>query len=87
MECTAKLTHDNVQLVLFTLDAYGVLEPGKFILIARKEGERVAVLTSSAIDVILRQFDEFSEVKIVFECDKELAHLLGRHMKNIIVRR
>jgi len=77
MECWTTLTESNLPRVLFILDAYGILEPGKFVVIAYGDKGRVVALSKGGLAKIVDNFDEFNRVVIKFECNRELAKLLG----------
>jgi len=76
MECRKVVTADNITYLLFVLDAYDVLQPGKFVVVAYGNGQRMAVLTKSGINRLLKHIDEFEKVEVKFECDDELAKLV-----------
>jgi len=77
MECRKVLTEDNTPYILFMLDTYGVLELGKFVLIAYSNGRKTVALTKGGVSRIMSVFDHFDRVEIKFECDKKLAGALG----------
>jgi len=83
MECWTTLTENNLQRVLFILDAYGVLRVGKFVVVAYGDREKVAVLSKDSLDKVIKNFDKFNKVIIRFDCDEELAELLDLHMQLI----
>jgi len=74
MECRKVLTNDNVDYVLFTLDAYGALEVGKFVLRGHTGGVKLVALTREGVERVVDKFDDFEAVDILFECDEELAN-------------
>jgi len=80
MECRKVLTRDNVTYVLFVLDAYNVLRPGHFILIAYNGRQRYVALTREGVEKLVRSFDKFERVEIKFRCNKELANVLSAQM-------
>jgi len=84
MECWTTLTESNLPRVLFILDAYGVLEPGKFVVTAYGR-ERVVALSKGGLAKIIENLDRFDKVVIRFECDKELAKLLGLYAYKPVV--
>lgn len=75
MECRKVVTSNNITHLLFVLDAYGLLVPGKFIIVAYGK-QRMVVLTKSGIDTLLEHINEFEKVEVKFECDDELAELV-----------
>jgi len=76
MECRKILTADNITYILFVLDAYNVLRPGRFILIAYSK-QRFVALTKEGIEKLMKNFDKFERVEIKFRCNKELAKVLS----------
>jgi len=77
MECRKVLTENNATYVLFMLDAYGILRPGWFVLIAYSGGQRFVALTREGVEKLLKKFDRFERVEVKFKCDEELASALG----------
>jgi len=77
MECRKILTADNITYILFVLDAYNALRPGRFILIAYNGRQRFVALTKEGIEKLMRNFDKFERTEIKFRCNKELAKVLG----------
>jgi len=76
MECRKVVTARNITYLLFMLDAYDLLMPGKFVIVAYGCKQRMVVLTKSGINRLLRHIDEFEKVEVKFECDDELAKLV-----------
>jgi len=87
MECRKVLTSDNVGYVLFTLDAYGVLEAGKFVLRGYAGGIKLMALTREGVEKLIDKFDDFETVDILFECDEELANAVKAQVLTSTIRR